>query len=128
MCSPLIFWALFILVILGVSYPNSLTQANSFQIFAFFIPLILALTFSFNIFLKNIFVSFSISLGLIFLLILKALDSLNLVTLSLSIIAVGLLISYFRKANLTKVPKIPKLTNMRKHIRHPEERSKRRRI
>lgn len=113
----LIFWGIFIFVIFQVPYPNSLTQANLVQIFSFFIPLFLALTLTLNIFLKNTFVSASISLGIQSLLILKALDSLNLVTAVLTAISVGLLISYFRKVRrkgLTNLPKISKLTHWRK--------------
>ena len=104
-------------MILQVPYPESITSAKPYQLFAFFIPLFLALTFTLNIFLKNILSSCSISLGIIILLILKALDSLNVVTSILLIISVGLFISYFRKAkrrSLTKALKIPKLTHWRK--------------
>lgn len=113
----LIFWAIFTYVVLQVPYPESLTQANLIQLSAFFIPLFLAITLTLNTFLKNIFSSSSISLGLIFLLILQALDSLNLVTGILTAIAVYLLVSYFRKAkrrSLTKLPKISRLTHVRK--------------
>ncbi len=125
--SVVFFWGIFALVILYIPYPESLTQANWTQITPFFIFLYLTLVFALNIFLKNIFISSSIALGLIFLLTLKALDSLNLVTGVLTIIAVGLLISYFRKVkrhdpppssgfkNLTKLPKIPKLTSLRRN-------------
>jgi len=115
--SCIYFWAVFVYVVLQVPYPETITQANILQLSAFFIPLFLALTLALNIFLKNIFISASISLGLIFLLALKALDSLNLVTVVLILISVGLLVSYFRKINrknLTKLPKIPKLTHIRK--------------
>lgn len=111
------FWGSFIFVILKVPYPESLSQANIIQILSFFVPLYLALVFSVYIFLRNIFICASISLGLIFLLILKALDSLNLVTIILTAIAIYLLASYFRKgkrSSLTKWSKIPKLTRLRK--------------
>lgn len=93
----LILWGMFIYVVLQIPYPESLIQATSTQILPFFISLFLALIFTFNIFLKNIFLSFSTSLGIIFLLILKALDLLNFVSGALIIISVGLLVSYFRK-------------------------------
>lgn len=101
MLVALFFWGVFIFVILQIPYPDTLSQANLSQLLAFFAPLCLALTFTFNIFLKNIFVSSSISIGLIFLLVLKALNSLNLVTGILTITAVALLVSYFRKAKKT---------------------------
>lgn len=112
-----IFWGIFAFVVLQVPYPESLTQANATQLVSFFIPLSLALSLTINLFLKNIFISSSISLGLIFLLVLKALNSLNLVTGILTVVAIYLLISYFRKvkrSSLTKLPKIPKLTQLRK--------------
>lgn len=113
----LVLWATFAYVVLQVPYPDSLTQANLIQLLAFFIPLFLSITLTLNLILKNIFISGSISLGIIFLSFLKALDSLNLITAILVILSAGLLISYFRKIkrrNLTKWPRIPKLTNMRK--------------
>ncbi len=112
----LVFWASFAYVVLQVPYPDSLTQANFTQILPFFASLFLALVFTLNILFKNILFSSSISLGLIFLLILSALDSLNIVTGILIVVATYLLASYFRKAKrkgLTKQPKIPKLT---KHL------------
>lgn len=129
----LLFWGIFIFVVLKIPYPESLTQANSLQIFPFFISLYLALVFTLYIFQKNILFSSSICLGLIFLLILKALDSLNIVTGILTTIATYLLASYFLKGNsptvyfrkakngrnlnpiksdLTKQTKIPKLTKL----------------
>lgn len=113
----MLFWGIFIFVIFTVPYPQTLIQAEKSQLFSFFIPLFLGLTFSFNVFFKNLFLSVSVSLGIISLLILKALDTLNTVTTVLVIITSGLLISYFKKtkrSNLTKLPKIPKLTRLKK--------------
>lgn len=110
-------WGIFVYVVLQIPYPLSLTQSNILQLFSFFIPLFFALSLTINLFLKNIFSSASIALGLIFLLILKALDSINLVTTTLTVLAAALLISYFRKAknqSLTNRSKIPKLTQLRK--------------
>ncbi|MBI2196208.1 hypothetical protein HYU45_01205 [Candidatus Daviesbacteria bacterium] len=118
----LFFWGSFTFVVLQVPYPESLTQANAMQIFPFFLSLYLALVFTLNIFLKNILFSSSVCLGLVLLLILKALNSLNIITGALVIIATGLLASYFRKtkrkglnpikSDLTKLSKIPKLTKL----------------
>ena len=108
-----IFWGIFAVVVLQVPYPDSLTQANALQIIPFFASLFLTLAFTINIFLKHFLSSSSISLGLIFLLILKALDTLNIVTGALTLIAIYLLFSYFRKIkkrSLTKLPKISRLT------------------
>ena len=123
---PVIFWGIFASVVLQIPYPDTITQANVTQLLAFFIPLFLAITLTLNSILKNILMAGSIGLGLILLLILKSLDSLNIVTGILIIISIGLLVSYFRKIkkrspsinsgfkNLTKLPKIPKLTHLRK--------------
>lgn len=113
--SALIFWGVFIFVVFNVPYPESLAQANFTQISLFFVPLFLAIAFTLNFFFKNILMSFSITLCLIFFLILKALDSLNIVTGILILTSGGLLFSYFKKVkrkNLTKLPKIPKLTKL----------------
>lgn len=113
----IIFWGIFIFTILQIPYPTTLIQAESSQLLLFFIPLFLALTTTINLFLKNIFSSGSISLGLIFILVLKALASLNPVTTALTLIAVALFVSYFKKikrSNLTKFSKIPKLSQLRK--------------
>ena len=113
----LFFWGIFVYVILQIPYPETITQANVTQLLAFFIPLFLAITLTLNLILKNILMSGSISLGLIFLLILKSLDSLNIVTGILIVISIGLLISYFKKnknRRLTNYSKIPKLTRLRR--------------
>src|SRR3989344_3894955 len=118
--QALIFWGVFGFVVLQVSYPNSLTQSSIFQLLSFFIPLFLALFFTINIFLRFIFFSALISLGVIFLLFLKALDSLNFISAGLTIIAVSLLLSYFKKSSnisLTYLKKIPKLTSLHRRKR-----------
>lgn len=112
-----VFVGVFVLVVFQVPYPETITQANLTQLSAFFIPLFLAIIFSLNILLGNILISVSISLGIIFLLLLKSFNSLNTVTGIIILIAVGLLISYFKKAGkkgLTKHLKIPKLTSLRR--------------
>ncbi len=113
----IIIWGIFAIIIWQVPYPESLIQADKFQLLLFFIPLFLAICASINLILKNFLSSASISLGLIFLLVLQALDSFNIVTVVLTVLATGLLVSYFRKnkrVNLTNHTKIPKLTQLRK--------------
>ncbi len=122
--SALIFWGIFIYVLLSVPYPETITQANATQLLSFFVSLFLSIVFSLNLFFKNIFMSVFLSLGVILLLFLKALDSLNLVTVCLIAVPVVLLASYFRKnkqsfslskkKSLTKGLKIPKLTSLRR--------------
>ncbi len=116
--SAIFLWVAFIYVILQIPYPDSLVQADLIQLFSFFIPLFLASLLTLNIFIKNILISLSISLGFAFSLILMALDSLNLVTGVLTTVSIYLLISYFKKSrsgSLTYTQKIRKLTNVRRH-------------
>lgn len=116
----LLFWGLFFYAVFKLPYPESFTQANFIQLIAFFIPGFLALALTINLLIKNLFSALSISLGLIFLLILKALDSLNLVTGILILTAVFLLVSYFRKVkkrSMNRLPKIPKLTNLQRRTK-----------
>lgn len=109
----LLFWGIFAYVIFQVPYPETLTQADLIQLLLFFIPLSLALTVTFNLFIKNVFSSSLISLGVICLLILKALDSLNFVTGLLTVTSIWLLISYFRLRLSNGLKKV-KLSHMRK--------------
>lgn len=116
----LLFWGIFIFIVFNIPYPESLVQANFSQIAPFFIFLFLALTLTFNLFLKNIFLSLLIAFCLILLLILKALDSLSLITIILVLAATGLFFSYFRKGkrdNLTKQSRMPKLTQLQRKKR-----------
>lgn len=106
---PIIFWSLFLYVVFNVPYPKSITEANFLQLMTFFTFLFLSLTVTFNLFLKNIFLSFLISIGIIFLLILKALDALNLVTVIITLLVILLL-----RSGLTSKSKLPKLTKWRK--------------
>lgn len=119
----LLFFGIWIFVIFNVEYPDSLIQASLTQTLAFFIPLFLAITFTINIFIKNILSATSISLGANLLLILQGLDTLNIVSASLVLIATYLLFSYFYKSKksspltsiksgLTSHNKIPKLTRL----------------
>ena len=114
----LIFWGIFILVIFYVPYPESLTQANLFQLLSFFAPLFLALTFTVNLFLKFLLTSSFLALSVILMLFLKALDILNFVSTGLIIVSMILLLSYFRKEkgkhNLTSISKISKLTHLQR--------------
>ncbi len=113
----LIFWVLFIYIVLTVPYPEKLSQASSWQVIYFFLPLFLALTFSLNLFTKFLPLSVSITLGLVIILILKALSILNIVTAVLVVLSVYLFASYFLKiksktkanTNLTSRSNIPKL-------------------
>ncbi len=109
-------WLAFILVVLRVDYPQSLPQASPFQLLAFFSSFFLATTSTLYLALKRFLPSIVFSVGIILLLLLKALGVLNIVTGVIVIIAVFLVAGSFKKkSSLTKQSNIPKLTNMRKH-------------
>lgn len=120
----IIFWGTFIGVILFLPYPDSLPQASFLQMIAFFIPLFLAITFTVDLVLKNIPSSIAFSLGIILLLALKALKSVNSLYIILIVLAVGLLVSYFKSMrspltrsgsnDLTSSSFVPKLKNLRR--------------
>lgn len=98
--APLIiFCTAFALVIYLVEPPKSITEAEVLQLILFFIPLFLLTSFALNLFLKFLLRSLVVSLGFMILLILKALDSLNLITFSLTVLATVLLASAFKKKN-----------------------------
>ncbi len=115
----LILWFAFVYVLFNVDYPQTLVQASWFQFISFFLTLFLAILFTLNIFLSFLAVSFFISLGLIILLLLQALHTLNLVTGILTIVAIWLFISYFKKAKRPRFTKfqIPKLQLSNKNNR-----------
>src|SRR3989344_7793481 len=109
----LISWGIFIYVVLKIPYPETLTSANIFQIFSFFTSLFLSLSFTINLLLHFMFKSIIISFGIILILVLKALNSLNFVSFILTVIAFGLLLSYLKKSKrLTSRSKVPKLRNL----------------
>lgn len=109
----LIFWGVFGYVVFYIDYPKSITQANFSQLIFFFLPLFLSLIFTISIFL-NLLYSIFISSGMILLLLLKALDILNFVTVSLIIISLALLLSYFHKIRLLKKSGKSKLSPLKK--------------
>ncbi|MDP3974319.1 MAG: hypothetical protein Q8P92_05810 [Candidatus Daviesbacteria bacterium] len=114
---PLIFWGSFIYVVLQIPYPESFSQASPQQLLYFFVSLFFAITLTLNIFLNFILLSASVAIGIILLLILRAMEFLNIVTTIMVLIAVGLLFSYFGKIKgkkLTLNSKIPKLTHLRR--------------
>lgn len=114
----LFFWGMFLYVVFFVSYPKTLTSANFLQIAPFFLTLFLAVALTVYLVFKNFLISALASLGVVILLILKGLDSLNLVSGGLTILAIGLLISYFKKnkrsSRLTSGTKIPRLIPLRR--------------
>ncbi len=116
----LICWGIFLFVIFqGVPYPQTLTQATPLQLLAFLTPLFFALTLTINIAADFLLISAFISFGIIIILLLKALDVLNFVTVTLTAISVYLFISYFKKpkSRLTSSSNVPKLKHLIKRKR-----------
>lgn len=107
----LIFGVIFILVILNITPPQTFTTATIFQILLFFIPLLFFLTSALNLVFNFYLKSFVVSLGIILLLVLKALDFINILTIGITILAIVLLIKSFKKPifKIYKLPKLPKL-------------------
>jgi len=116
----LISWGIFIYVVLKIPYPETLTSANIFQVFSFFTSLFLSLSFTINLLLHFMFKSIIISFGIILIIVLKALNSLNIVSFGLTVIAFGLLLSYLKKqkSRLTSRSNVPKIRNLSRRKRH----------
>ncbi len=113
-----VFLALFVLVVLYVEPPQSWESASIFQIMAFFLPLIFAITALIDILLHYPPHSFIFSLGIILTLAFYAVDQLNILTGLLVLLITLLSYRVFPKMKLprfrlTRGTKIPKL-HMRK--------------
>lgn len=119
---PICFSSLFLgLVIWLVEPPKSITTASLTQLALFLIPLLILLTLIFNLYFKFIFKSLILSFALTLLVILKALDSLNIIAMIITIIATLLLLKSIKKApthkglrSLNTQNKIPKLQTLKK--------------
>ncbi len=112
---PLFFGGVFIVVVLNVSPPSSLTTASISQLLLFFIPLFFLLTFTINIYFSFFIRSIIISLGITLLLIFKSLAILNLVSTVLTISAVIFLVISFKKPAKTPPSKIERLHLKKQH-------------
>jgi len=109
----------FVLIIYYTPYPRTWYSASVSQILLFFIPLLVFLTFFLNIFINFYEKSFSLSLGLLILIVLRSIDELNIITGVLTLLAAFLLSTTFKKPlwkprqiqkGLTSPFKISKLT------------------
>jgi hypothetical protein len=113
---PIIFFGgIFIFVVLGIKPPISFTQASFSQILLFFTPLFLFFIFFLNLFFNFFIRSLIISLGLIFILIFKALDLLNFVSILFTTLAIIFLIASFKKPVISNQPKIQNLKLKKQH-------------
>lgn len=111
----LFFGTIFALVINQVTPPSSFTDLSFWQIPAFFLPLFFLLAFLLNSFLNFFLKSTVISLGIVILFILKGLDTLNPVSVTLTGIAVVLVVRSLRKPK-GRLPQsnIPKLSHLKR--------------
>lgn len=105
---PILFLLILAWVVFYIQPPESWPAASIFQILILFVPLLMFFTFTINFFIRNLPKSFSLGLGLMVILVLKALDQINLITILATLTITFLLARSFKKG-LTRMPKIPKL-------------------
>lgn len=125
-----VFTGTFLLVVFYIEPPLNWEQASIFQIIAFFLPLLLALTTLLDLGLRYFPHSFIISLGIILLLAFYSVRQLNYLTGVLVVLVAAFLVRVFPRMKmprfrLTPGSKIPKL-----HIQkqEPPKRHRLRRI
>lgn len=66
---PILFFALLVLVITKVEPPTSLGHASAFQLISFFLLFLVTITFTINLFIKNLLISLSFGSFSIILLV-----------------------------------------------------------
>ena len=111
----LFFLLIVILVIFYLEPPKSWAEASLFQILAFFLPLLLFLTFFINLFLSYLPKSFIIALGLMMILVFQSIRQLNWISLSTIFVITFAAVKLFPKVKyrgfrFNKETKIPKLS------------------
>lgn len=115
----LVSFAVFGYVIYFTEPPKAWSEASTFQILSFFIPLLCSLTFLINIFLDFLPKSFILSLGIMMLLVLKTANSLNIITgIVTTALTIGFFIFFKKEKSLTIVREIPKLGRLRKRRKY----------
>lgn len=108
------FLSLFILVIFFIEPPASWQEASVFQMLAFFVPILLALTAVIDILMHYFPHSFIISLGVIMFLAFYAVNQLNILTGVLVFLITAFFVRVFPRMRLprfrltgrTKIPKL----------------------
>ena len=108
--------SVFIFVVFKIEPPKDWITASYFQIFIFFTPLLLIVTFFADLFINYLPKSFLFGLAFVVLAVLQALGLLNIITGAILVIITYLTSKFFPKTRLTFFTKIPKLSAMR----HPE--------
>lgn len=112
---PLISGLVFVLVLWQTTPPPNFNDIQPFQLFIFFVPLIILLFSLVNLIISNQRRSLAISLGINSLLILQAFSVLNLFSVGFVVILTAILIRAFKKPHslITGVP-IPRLSKFLK--------------
>lgn len=103
---------MFIYVIYFTQPPTSWTEASTWQILSFFIPLLCFLTFFINLFIKYLPKSFILGLGSMFLIVLKSIDSLNIFLGLIIVILTFIALRFYNSPSLTRETRIPKLKHL----------------
>ncbi len=111
---PLICLVVLGYVISQVEPPESPSSASVTQLLALFLPLLLFLMFSINLYFKHPLKSLGISAGVTLLLILQTLSMLNILSGGAIIAVVTFLIKSFKNPKNDYQPKIPKLMPLSK--------------
>lgn len=119
----LAFSGVFILVLIYIEPPKSWPEASIFQIMAFFMPLLLAITALIDIVMHYYPHSFIIALGIILSLAFYGVNQLNWITGSLAFLITAYFVRIFPKTRLprfrlTSGAQIPKL-----HMSNPQKSS-----
>ena len=115
---------LLVLTAIFIEPPQAWQSAATWQILIVFVPILLFFTFVVDLFLKYLPRSFIIGLGLMFILVLQAINLLTL-AVALEVLAVALLAAklfpkippprFLRRLTLrTKIPKLSKIGDKRK--------------
>lgn len=113
-------YSLFYLVVNHVQPPNSFAEASTWQILAFFVPLLASYIFTFNLFINYLLVSFILGLSLMVITVLQALHLVSETNLIGILIITTIFIWFFRRnrfrrhhsKGLTNEPNIPTLTKL----------------
>ena len=85
------------MVVWLVEPPESITGTSPIQLLAFFLPLLLFLTFSINLYFKSPVKSLGISVGIIVLLMFQSLGVLNVLSGAVTIAVIAFLIKWLKK-------------------------------
>ncbi|MFH0937648.1 MAG: hypothetical protein V1808_05160 [Candidatus Daviesbacteria bacterium] len=112
----LLFGLIFIYVLFQIQPPLSLTTASFSHVAFFFIPLFFLITFILNILFQFLIRSLVLSFGLILILVFQSLGALNILSLTLVILATILIAKSFKKPQKgyqTKIPKVSKLAKQK---------------